>query len=57
MQSQWYAWLVVILGVLLLLPKFGVDQLGDLATGFTSWAIPVIIILIGIIGLMKFYKK
>lgn len=53
MQSKWYAWLVLILGILLVLPKVGVTQLGDLTTGIISWAIPVIIIVIGIIGLIK----
>ena len=53
MQSKWYAWLVLILGILLILPKVGITQLGDLTTGIISWLIPVIIIIIGIIGLMK----
>jgi len=57
MQSKWYAWLVLILGILLILPKVGITQLGDLTTGIISWLIPVIIIIIGIIGLMKTRRK
>lgn len=57
MQSKWYAWLVLILGILLILPKVGITQMGDLTTGIISWLIPVIIIIIGIIGLMKTRRK
>lgn len=57
MQSKWYAWLVTILGVLLLLPKIGVMALGDLNTGAISWLVPIIVILVGIIGLFKIYRK
>ncbi len=57
MQSKWYAWLVLILGILLILPKIGITNLGDLTSGFTSWLIPIIIIVIGIIGLNKSYKR
>jgi len=53
MQSKWYAWLVLLLGVLLLLPKLGLTALGDLSTGFISWVIPLIILVIGIIGISK----
>ncbi len=57
MQSKWYAWLVLLLGVLLILPKIGITQLGDLTTGIMSWLLPVIIIIIGVIGLMKTWGK
>lgn len=57
MQSKWYAWGVTLLGVLLLLPKIGVSQLGNLTTGFTSWAIPIIILLVGILGIVKSMKN
>ena len=57
MQSQLYAWGVIVLGVLLLLPKLGINQLGDLSSGLASWAVPIIILLIGIIGLIKVYSK
>ena len=57
MQSKWYAWLVLILGILLILPRLGIAQLGDLTTGVISWIIPIIIIVIGVIGLIKTYSK
>jgi len=57
MQSKWYAWLVLVLGVLLILPKIGVTQLGNLSTGIISWVVPIIIIVIGVIGVMKSNKK
>ena len=56
MQSKWYAWLVLLLGILLILPKIGVMALGDLTTGVISWVIPIVIAVIGIIGLVKCYK-
>jgi len=57
MQSLWYAWLVTILGVLLLLPALGVTALGNLNSGVLSWLIPVIVIVIGVIGIFKANKK
>lgn len=57
MESKWYAWGVLILGVLLILPKIGVTQLGDLTAGVTSWLVPIIILVIGILGIMKSCKK
>jgi len=53
MQSKWYAWLVLFLGILLILPKLGVTSLGDLSTGLISWIIPVVILVIGIIGIFR----
>lgn len=57
MQSKIYAWGVTLLGVLLILPKFGITQLGDLTNGFVSWAVPIIILIVGILGLFKSYKN
>lgn len=57
MQSIWYAWLTLLLGVLLLLPQIGVNALGTLTSGIIGWAIPIIIIIIGVLGLMKANKK
>jgi len=56
MQGKYYAWLVLLLGILLILPKIGVTALGDLITGVISWIIPVVIVVIGVIGLVKCYK-
>ena len=57
MQSSWYAWLVLVIGILLVLPKIGISALGDLTTGLISWVIPLAIIIIGVVGLMKVYGK
>tara|TARA_Y100000310_G_scaffold310386_1_gene355547 strand:+ start:413 stop:586 length:174 start_codon:yes stop_codon:yes gene_type:complete len=57
MQSPIYAWGVLILGILLLLPNLGITALGNLSSGFVSWAAPIIIIIIGIVGITKVHKK
>lgn len=57
MQSKWYAWLVLLLGILLILPKIGVTALGDLTTGVISWVIPIVILVLGVIGIFKSSKK
>ncbi|MEK6918430.1 MAG: hypothetical protein AABW73_00135 [Nanoarchaeota archaeon] len=57
MQSPWYAWLTLILGVLLILPVLGVTTFGSLTSGIISWLIPIIVIIIGVVGLMKVYGK
>ena len=45
--------LVTIVGILLILPMLGVDALGNLGTGVTGWAVPIIVLVIGIMGLIK----
>lgn len=57
MQSKIYAYLVTLLGVLLLLPLFGVSALGDLTSGFIGWVVPIIILIIGITGIVKSSKQ
>ena len=52
------AWLVTVIGVLLLLPVLGIDQLGETGlTGYLGWLIPLAFIVIGIGKLMRNYKK
>ena len=46
------AWLVLLIGVALILPMIGITQLGSLTSGAISWIIPILILLIGIMGLM-----
>jgi hypothetical protein len=57
MQSQWYAWLTLVLGILLILPMLGITQLGDITSGLIGWLVPIIIITIAVLGLMKVYGK
>jgi len=47
------AWLVTLLGILLVLPKIGVTQLDTLA----AWLIPLSVLVIGIAKLMRNYSK
>ena len=47
------AWLVTIIGVLLLLPLIGVSQL----EGITKWIVPLAVLAIGIGKLIRNYKK
>jgi len=46
------AWIVTVIGVLLILPKLGVSQLDNLA----SWLIPLGVLVVGIGKLMRNYK-
>jgi len=54
MQSKTVAGLVLLIGILLLLPLIGVSALGSVAeNGVTGWAVSIIIIILGIMGLSK----
>jgi len=46
------AWLVTLIGVLLVLPLIGIDQLA----GVNDWLIPIAVLVIGIAKLMRNYK-
>lgn len=50
------AWLVTLIGVLLVLPLIGVTQLGDMTAGLTKWIIPLGVLVIGIAKLMRNYS-
>ena len=56
MQSKIYAYLVTLLGILLILPMFGVMALGDITSGVVGWALPIIVLIIGIVGIIKSSK-
>ena len=51
------AWLIIVLGVVLLLPLIGVTQLGTVTDGVLAWVLAVVVLLIGIFQLMKLYKN
>ena len=51
------AWGATIIGIALLLPKIGINQLGTLTEGIMSWVIPIIVIIIGVESLIRKYKK
>ncbi|MDP3027716.1 MAG: hypothetical protein Q8N63_08480 [Nanoarchaeota archaeon] len=50
------AWLVTLLGVLLLLPLIGVTQLGTVTSGILGWLIAIGVLVIGIGKLVRNYS-
>jgi len=50
------AWLVTLIGVLLVLPLLGVTALGDMSTGITAWLVPIAVLVVGIGKLVRNYK-
>jgi len=56
MQSKIYAYLITLIGILLILPLVGVTQLGSLTEGFISWVVAVAILIVGIVGIGKSSK-
>ena len=53
MKDKITAYLVTLVGILLALPLLGVMALGSLTEGITAWAVPIIILIIGITGIVK----
>ena len=51
------AWLVTILGVLLILPLVGVTQLGTVTNGILAWLIALDVLIVGIGKLVRNYKR
>jgi len=45
--------LITIVGILLILPLLGINQLGSITSGFAAWLIAIIVLVIGIKGLVK----
>ena len=56
-MNQINAWLVTAVGILLLLPLIGVDQLGTPTKGTLAWLLAIGVIIIGVTQLIKVYKK
>jgi len=52
-MAKMTAWLVTLVGVLLVLPLIGVTQLDAI----TAWLIPLSVLVIGIGKLMRNYQK
>ena len=52
-MKQLNAILVIVIGILLALPLLGVDALGSVSEGIAAWAIAIIILVIGTLGLIK----
>ncbi|MCK5449965.1 hypothetical protein KAI32_03805 [Candidatus Pacearchaeota archaeon] len=53
MQSKINAYLVTLIGILLILPLAGVTALGTLMEGIIGWVIAIIVLIIGIVGIVK----
>ncbi len=51
------AWLVTLIGVLLVLPLVGVTQIGTVTDGILAWVIALAVLVIGIGKLVRNYKK
>ena len=45
--------LVIVIGVLLVLPLLGVSALGSLTEGIAAWAVAIVVLAIGVMGLMN----
>jgi len=57
MQSKIYAILTTLVGILLLLPLLGVNAFGNVTEGILAWIIAIAIIVIGIVGIAKSFKR
>lgn len=44
--------IVTVIGVLLLLPLIGINQLGGITDGITAWLVAIAVLAIGIKGLL-----
>lgn len=55
-EKKVVAWLVIVLGVLLVLPLVGITQLGSLTSGVLAWLIALGVLLTGIVELIKVSK-
>jgi hypothetical protein len=47
------AWIITIIGILLVLPLAGIDQLGTPTEGILAWLLALGVLAIGIIKLIK----
>jgi len=56
MGSKITAWLVLILGILLILPLIGVDQIGTITSGTLGWIIALLVLIIGIVRIWIAHK-
>ena len=50
------AWLVTLLGVLLLLPLLRVTQLGTVTSGILGWLVALVVLVVGIGKLIRNYS-
>ena len=53
MMKQLEAWLVTVMGILLVLSMIGVSELGSISSGITGWVVALAVLIIGVMRLMK----
>ena len=46
-------WLIILVGVFLLLPLIGIDQLGTPTEGILAWLLALGVLVIGVMKLIK----
>ena len=51
------AWVVLVLGIILLLPMLGITQIGTATSGILGWLLAIIIILLGLYHIIANYNK
>ncbi len=51
------AWLVTLIGIILLLPLLGITQLGSVTDGTLAWVIAIAVLVMGIGKLIRNYKR
>lgn len=49
--------LVMLLGLILLLPLIGVNQFGSLTEGVFGWGTAIFVLVIGVIEVIKNFRK
>jgi len=52
-MKQLEAWLVTVMGILLVLSMIGVSALGSISSGITGWVVALAVLIIGVMRLMK----
>ena len=52
-MNKYNSWIIIIIGVLLLLPLIGIDQLGTVTDGILAWLLAIGVLLIGVMQLIK----
>jgi len=57
MMRKIRAWLIVLIGVILLLPLIGITQLGTVTDGILAWILGLAVLAIGILRVMTVYKS
>ncbi len=52
-MKDFNAWLIILVGIILILPLIGVTQLGTVTDGILAWVLAIVVLVIGIMQLIK----